>query len=145
MVVYRNNFDRLKGIQLYREVGCGLDVWNVSNDILTLIDEFFDLRPSHWWVVLPSHFLNYRVVSNTFYFNDEFLFSGARSAEFTGVIMLGDYNLLAFSIDGEGSDVLIVTNRKSNRIIGYLSSYGSKASSELSQLIISTPEVDWRI
>lgn len=145
MVVYRNDFNRLKGMQLYREIGYKLDVWNVSDDMLNLIDEFFDLHSGHWWKILSSHFLNYRVVGNAFYFNDELLFTGVHSVEFTGVLALGDYNLLGFSINDESSGVMIAVNRKSNRIVGYLSSYGSKVSPELSQLIISTPEVDWQI
>lgn len=122
----------------------------VTSEAMSVIGEFFSV----YSYMTGSEFTRqkYRVEDHWYTtVSDDFIYDNVRiAAEAWGVyyqdiIPFKGYLLVLFALNADKSALLVVTY-DDLRFVGWVSSYlGTVSTIELSQLILSTPEISWNI
>lgn len=150
MDIFSNEFSLLRGKHVGIMTSNGDDSMLVPFEAMDMLCYFFEVQDyyaSTWWYWdLDSIDSYYRVEGNKLIFNNRVIAEGVVRADVDEAMVLDGHVYLLFTVDNITTSILVIVEHDSYYFLGCISSrFGTVSSSDLSRLILSTPEIDWNV
>ena len=148
--IYYNEFTLLRGKHVNIMTSNGSDSMLVPAEAMEMLCAFFEVQnyyASSWWYWdLDSLDSYHHIDGHKLLFNNRVIADGVVYADVPEAMILDGYIYLLFTVDDVVAAILVVVERDSFYFLGCISScFGTMSSSDLSRLILITPEIDWNV
>lgn len=143
MTVYVNDFWALRNGYIAIASDSGDIIAPVG--IVAILKYFFDVK-SYLSTKSASRYKCYVSEKEHLFIEGHFIASDISSAMISSSMSYNDYVLLTVDVEFRASVILVVLRKDDSELVGVISSgHGTQSSTELSKLIVSSPEIEWAV